>query len=66
MFFSKKDDTIRVQELVNAVSDRLLAHIHENPHFWLTNASVAMVLLGVLKCGNGNYNYILVLYSYNL
>lgn len=54
MFNSKKDDDVRVKELLSAVSDRFLQHIQENPNFWLSNGSMAMVLLGILKSGSGN------------
>lgn len=52
--YSKKDDNLRVKELLNTVSGRLLEHVKENPHFWLNNGSIAMVLLGILKSGSGN------------
>jgi len=45
---------MRVKELSSAVSDCFLQHVEENPHFWLSNGSIAMVLLGVLKSGCGN------------
>lgn len=45
---------MRVKELLSAVSDRFLQHIEENPGFWLSNGSIAMVLLGIFKTGNGN------------
>lgn len=48
---------MRVKELLSAVSDRFLQHIKENPGFWLSNGSIAMVLLGILKTGNGNLIY---------
>ncbi|XP_050528827.1 protein penguin [Daktulosphaira vitifoliae] len=49
----KKEDEVRVKELLNAVSERLLKHVQETPSFWLNNGSIAMVLLGILKSGNG-------------
>jgi len=49
----KKDDDVRVKELLNAVSDRFLQHIQDNPNFWLSSGSIAMVLLGILKSGSG-------------
>lgn len=57
---SKKDDDLRVKELLNAVSDRLLQHVKENPGFWLNSGSIAMVLLGVFKSGSGNYEFIII------
>ncbi|CAI6354000.1 unnamed protein product [Macrosiphum euphorbiae] len=50
----KKDDDVRVKELLNAVSDRFLQHVQDNPNFWLSNGSIAMVLLGILKSGSGD------------
>lgn len=55
--YSKKDDNLRVKELLSTVSDRFLQHVQENPHFWLSNGSIAMVLLGILKSGSGNLKY---------
>jgi len=52
--FSKKDDELRVKELLNSVSNHFLQHIIENLCFWLFNGSNAMVLLGILKSGSGN------------
>jgi len=46
---------VRVKELLNAVSDRFLQHIQDNPNFWLSSGSIAMVLLGILKSGSGNF-----------
>lgn len=45
---------MRVKELLSAVSDRFLQHIQDNPNFWLSSGSIAMVLLGILKSGSGN------------
>lgn len=54
--YSKKDDDLRTKELASVVSDRFLQHIKEAPEFWLSNGSIAMVLLGIFKCGSGNIN----------
>lgn len=54
IFDSKKDDDVRVKELLSAVSHRFLQHIQDNPNFWLSNGSIAMVLLAILKSGSGN------------
>jgi len=58
---SKKDDDLRTKELTSVVSDCFLEHIKEAPEFWLSNGSIAMVLLGIFKSGSGNINYFEIL-----
>ncbi|CAH1732024.1 unnamed protein product [Aphis gossypii] len=56
----KKDDNVRVKELLDAISDGFLQHILNNPKFWLSSGTMAMVLLGILKSCNGICDFTLV------
>lgn len=51
--FSKKDLEVRRSELLDVVSDPLLEAIANDAETWLSNSSVGMVTLAVLKSGKG-------------
>lgn len=51
--FSKKDLEVRRSELLDAVSDPLLEAIANDAETWLSNSSIGMVTLAVLKSGKG-------------
>jgi len=47
---------VRIKELLDAISDGFLQHIQDYPKFWLSNGTMAMVLLGILKSCSGNFS----------
>ncbi|PNF29155.1 hypothetical protein B7P43_G12377 [Cryptotermes secundus] len=50
----KKDLEVRRSELLDAVSDPLLEAIANDAETWLSNSSIGMVTLAVLKSGKGS------------
>lgn len=50
---SKKSAAIREKELVDSISSLLLEAIAENTATWMSNSSIAMVTLAILKVGTG-------------
>ncbi|XP_017890649.1 pumilio homolog 3, partial [Ceratina calcarata] len=50
---SKKSADIREKELRESVSEQLLEAITTNTSVWMSNSSIAMVTLAILKIGNG-------------
>lgn len=55
---SKKPAEIRQKEILEYCSPALLKLIADNPKLWLTNGSVAMVALAILKTGLKNFNFL--------
>jgi hypothetical protein len=51
--FSKKDQVVRTSELLDAVSDPLLEAVASDAEKWISNSSIGMVTLAVLKSGKG-------------
>ncbi|XP_011643245.1 protein penguin [Pogonomyrmex barbatus] len=51
---SKKSDDIREYELLEAIHDPLLDAITADTATWLSNGSIAMTTLAILKIGSGN------------
>ncbi|KAK9309799.1 hypothetical protein QLX08_000621 [Tetragonisca angustula] len=50
---SKKSSQVREKELLDSISDSLLQSIITNTPIWMTNGSIAMVTLAILKIGTG-------------
>jgi hypothetical protein len=51
--FSKKDPDVRTSELLDAVSEPLLEAIANDAGAWISNSSIGMVTLAILKSGKG-------------
>ncbi|KAG7212047.1 hypothetical protein KM043_012403 [Ampulex compressa] len=51
--FSKKPADIRERELLEAIAETLLDAIAADAQAWMSNASIAMVTLAILKVGTG-------------
>ncbi|XP_069694458.1 protein penguin [Periplaneta americana] len=52
---SKKDEGVRTSELLDSVSDPLLESITGDTSSWISNSSIGMVTLAVLKSGKGRH-----------
>lgn len=50
---SKKSNQVREKELLDSISDSLLQSVITNTPTWMTNGSIAMVTLAILKTGTG-------------
>lgn len=50
---SKKSSHVREKELLDSISDSLLQSVITNTSIWMTNGSIAMVTLAILKIGTG-------------
>lgn len=50
---SKKDQEVRISELLDAVSDPLLEAIANDAKAWMSSSSIGMVTLAALKSGKG-------------
>ncbi|XP_022196090.2 protein penguin [Nilaparvata lugens] len=51
---SKKDPEIKTKELLEAVIDPLLNFVAQNPAHFLASPSIAMLMLAILKAGQGD------------